>query len=329
MEKSFKRLQRCNSRPVRKRRWAISRAALAALALLSFHPDVSAKQNTSAAKSEAERPVGRLENHKDLILKAQNLSLQQDRLQASQVLIRGLQRETRGSQAYKELARALDELTGLFYTERAQAAFATGESLAFSKPREAVDAYEQALKVEDRNLTVLKALARLHLRANECDLADSRVRQAEETNPYSSEVKLLRLQVLSCQKNGTALMSRFAAYEQDLESVKKFSYGLRIKEYLRTKDLKKARALLSEWEAAMPDYPEIYYWKWEISMASDAPDRLAAAKYLQLCQGLSARKRNQYVIDVHLCKGKEAVETFLRENEMKSSYPSGTEGANP
>jgi len=304
-------------------------AALAALVLLWYQPDILAKSNTPTAKAEAERAVGRLENYKDLILKAQNLSLQQDRLQASQVLIRGIQRESRGSQAYKELVRSLDELTGLFYTERAQAAFATGESLAFTKPREAVDAYEQALKFEDRNVTVLKALARLYLRGDECDPADTRVRQAEETNPYSAEVKLLRLQVLSCQKNGKALMSRFATYEQDIESVKKFSYGLRIKELVRTKDLKKARALLSEWETALPDYPEVYYWKWEISKASNSPDRLAAAKYLQLCQGLSPRKRNQYSVDVNLCKEKEAVEAFLRTNDMKSSYSPGTEGANP
>ncbi len=304
-------------------------AVLAALAAFLIHSNVLAKSKTPTVRSENERPIGTLETYKDLIQKARNLSLQQDRLQASQVLIRGLQRETRGSTAYKELARALEELTELFYTERAQSAFSTGESLAFSNSREAIEAYERALKIEDRNVSVLKALARLYLRNNECDLADTRVKQAEEMNPYSAEVKLLRLQVLSCQKGGERLLSRLAAYEQDLEPVKKFCYGLRLKEYMRVSDLKKARAVLTEWESSLPDYPEVFYWKWEISKATGSPDRLAASRYLQLCQSLSPRKRKQYSIDVNLCKGRETVEAFLKENEAKSSYSSGNEGSTP
>lgn len=329
MEKSFKKLLRCNSLPVLKKRRSLTRATFVALAIFSLHTGAIAQSKTPTAKNDNERPVGRLENYKDLIQKAQNLSLQQDRLQASQVLIRGIQRETRGSPAHKELVRALDELTGLFYTERAQSTFATGESLAFSSPREAIDAYEQALKIEDRNLTILKSLARLHLRRDECDLADVRVKQAEEMNPYSAEIKLLRLQVLSCQKNSEALMSRFAAFDQDLDSVKKFSLGLRMYEYMKAGDLKKARAVLAEWESLIPEYPELFYWKWELSKASKSPDRLAASKYLHLCQGLSPRKRKEYSIDVNLCKGKETVEAFLKENEMKSSYSSGDEVTKP
>lgn len=304
------------------------RATIVALVLTLFVQDVDAakkKAPPSSAPAPQSKSGGKLEDYRDLIQKAQNLSLQQDRLQASQVLVRGIQREGRGTQAFKELCRALDELTGLFYTERAQNIFSTGESLVETKPREAIDSFQEALKLEDRNVTVLKALARLHLRMDECDRAEGRVKQAEEVNPYSAEVKLLRLQTLSCQ-GGADVLVWYAANEPDLEPVKKFARGLRIKALLRKSDFKKARAELSEWETQFAEYPEVFFWKWEVSKALKSPDRTVAAKYLQLCQGLTPRKRKAYALDVALCKGRDTVEAFLKESESKGLPVSNTEG---
>ncbi len=340
MEKSFKKSHRCSSHRVRKAPATfLCRAALAALlfsgaAALAAAPN-STKSNTGKKTQAAEAPSTpsseksstQLENHQDLILKAQNLSLQQDRLQASQVLVRGLQRESRHSQAFKELSRALDELTGVFYTEKAQNAFAAAESLAESKPRDAIDSYNEALKIEDRNVTVLKALSRVHLRLDECDRAESRVKLAEDTNPFSGEIKLLRLQVLACQKNFDELASRLQSAEGDLEDLKKFTHAMRVQEHLKTKDVRKARTEIAEWETRMPDYPEIFFWRWEISKIAGSPDRTDAARYLQLCQNLSARKRKSFALDVNLCRGRELAEAFLKESENKATQAIGKEGA--
>ena len=162
------------------------------------------------------------ENYKDLIQKAQNLALQHDRLQSSQVLIRAIQREQKGSQAHKELMRALEDLTTVFYTEKAQGSFAAGNSLLETKPRDAIDSYLEALRLEDGNVAVLKALARVHLSEGECDKADGYVRQAEGLNPFSPEVILLRVQELGCAKNSEALDAKLVAAESDLEPVMKF-----------------------------------------------------------------------------------------------------------
>jgi tetratricopeptide (TPR) repeat protein len=258
------------------------------------------------------------ETYQDLIQKAQNLTLQQDRLQTSQVLIRGIQRENRGSTAYRELVRVLDELTAVFYTEKTQNLFANAESVA-DKPREAIEAYQEALKTDDRNVSILKALARLHLRLDECEKADGRVKQAEEVNPYSAEVRLLRLQTLDCQKNFDMLSTRLGAHDADLEPVEKYTRGMQMLDLLRHKELKKAKALLVTWETQSPDYPEVFFWKWQLSKEGTIDkttiDRSAAAKYSQLCQNLTARKRKSFSLDVDLCKGKEAADVFLKEKE--------------
>lgn len=267
------------------------------------------------------------ETYRDLIQKAQNLTLQQDRLQTSQILIRGIQRENRGSQAYRELVRALDNLTGVFYTEKAQNLFAHAESVADTKSREAIEPFQEAIKAEDRNVTVLKAVARLHLRLEECDKADIRVKQAEEVNPYSAEIRLLRLQTFACQKNYEMLATRLAAHDTDLDPVEAYARGLHLLDLVTRKELKKAKTLIATWESQSPDYPEVYYWKWQLSKEIGVADRLPAMRYSELCQSLTTRKRKIFSLDVDLCKGKAVVDSFLKEKESHGSG-STTEDAN-
>ena len=267
---------------------------------------------------------GSTETYHDLITKAQNLTLQRDRLQTSQVLIRGLQRESRNSSAYRELSRALEDLTSVFYTEKAQGLFATGESQMESKPHDAVDQFQEALRIEDGNVTILKAIARTNLRLAECSKADSAVKSAEAINPFSSEVKLLRLQVLECQKSYDLLTARLLARDPDLEPVEKFIRGLQMADLIRQKEIKRAKALLASWETQMPDYPEVYFWKWQFAKETGEPERSAALKYAQLCQNLTPRRRKNYILDVDLCKGKEAVDVYLHDTGLPASKPSST-----
>ncbi len=68
----------------------------------------------SVAIAVTPAPAKKVEGYKDLISKARHLTFQRDRLQATQVLIRGIQREPKNTNAHKELLAALDELSGVF-----------------------------------------------------------------------------------------------------------------------------------------------------------------------------------------------------------------------
>lgn len=283
-----------------------------------------AKALSNSKKSE-KLTGSSLETYRDLIAKAQNLTLQRDRLQTSQVLIRGIQSETRSSTGYKELLKALNELTSVFYTEKAQTLYATGESLSDTKPREALDHFQEALRAEDGNLSILKAMARIHLRLGECDKADKAVGSSEAVNPFSAEVLLLRLQTLDCQKNFAALNQRLTSLSPELEPLERYWRGLQIKEHIRQKDFKKAKQVLAAWEAQSMEYPEVHYWKWELARKSGASDRAAALRYVRLCQDMTPRKRKVHSVDVGLCSSQAAVDAYLRENEHQSFAPAGGE----
>lgn len=264
-----------------------------------------------ASKTGAAKP-GQTETYQNIIEKAQNLSLQRDRLQASQILSRAIAREAKTSAGYRELTRALDDLTSAFYTERAQSVFVSAEANLPLKPREAIEGFTEALRLEDGNLTVLKALARTHLTLGECDKADVFVKSAESLDVYSPEVQLLRLQTLDCSKSAL-LTEKLFPLDSSLKPVEAYVRGMQLRDLIRREEAGKAKAMLAEWAAAAPDYPEVYFWKWTLSQANEKPDRAAAQRYVQLCQNLTPRKRKSYNLDVDLCKGKEAAETFLKE----------------
>lgn len=308
---------------------AVFIAAFSSTFLMGAPDGVQAKTNSKAAPNPAikqEKPEARLETYKDLITKAQNLTLQRDRLQTSQVLIRGIQREAKGTQAYKELIKALDDLTSIFYTEKAHTLFALGESMYESRPKEALEPLQEALRIEDGNTSLLKSIARVHLSNGDCDKAEGAVRSAENVNPYSPEIRLLRLQTLDCQKSYDVVAMKLIGHESELEGFEKFSRGLQMKEWIRRKDFKKARTLLANWEAQSPEYPEVHYWKWRLAEATGARDRGAAVRYTQLCQNMTPRKRKSFNSDVDLCKGKESADSFLKESGFRPSAPTGGQG---
>ncbi len=279
---------------------------------------VSALAKTSVRKDKpSDSSSSTTETFHDLIEKAQNLSLQKDRLQASQILVRAINHEAKSSLAYRELTKALDELMTAFYTERAQSTFVAAESNLPLKPREAIDGFTEALRLEDGNVTILKTLARTHLVLNECDKAEGFVKSAEILDPFAAEVQLLRLQILSCSKSTSALAEKLFPLDAQLIPMENYVRSMQIRDLIRRTETKRAKALLAQWETSAPDYPEVYFWKWTFSKDEQSqavkPDRVAAQKYVQLCQNLTPRKRKSYNLDVDLCKGKESIDDFLKE----------------
>ena len=314
--KSFKSLHRSNSLLVNSNKY------LAVIFTASF------LVSGSAFAAPATLAKATLETHQDLILKAQNLTLQRDRLQASQILIRGLQREKPASLAYKELLKSLNELSTVFYSEKAQDLYSLAEAAVEARPKEAIDHFQEALRIEDGNVSILSELARAQLSIGDCEKADSTTKSALAINPYSSELKLLSLQNYVCAKNFAPLLTRLTSDEDGLEStseslVKNLRLGLLLQALLAqpkaSLDLKRIKTTLQTWETVAPDYPEVQLWKWEVSKASGTSDRTAALKYSQLCQNLTARKRKNYSLDINLCKGKEAVDLYLKESGLPAT----------
>ncbi len=271
--------------------------------LIIFAPSILLSQNSWSNQKES---------YKELISKSQNLSLQHDRLQACQVLIRALQKEAKSTPGYLELKASLESLSTLFYTDQAQAIFSQGESLFDTKTKDAIEKYQEALKLEEGNVAILRALARAQLRTDDCRGAESTIKSAETYDSGSAEIYLLKLQSYQCRKDELSLGGAIESRMSEHENVEKYLKVFSVEANFLKKDFKKAKSLLNAWEAQSPDYPEVHFWKWKISSAQGASDKASGQKYLQLCKAMTPRKRKMFNLDVDLCKAIDEVDAKLK-----------------
>ncbi|HEX4922682.1 MAG TPA: hypothetical protein VFV50_01300, partial [Bdellovibrionales bacterium] len=258
------------------------------------------------------------ETYKDLITAAQNLSLQKDRLQATQILTRALQKE-KSLAARKELLTSLGELSEVFYTEKAQHLFELGESLRFDQPALALERYSESLKLEPGNISVLRAMARAQLALGACDRVSETAAQGLELNPYSEELLLLRAQALSClfkTKDSKLVLDKADTKKSPLrfyfEAVKIQNLVFEDKLGMAEEDLKK----LIEQD---PAFPESYYWMGQIKMKQKAEPLEWNQKYVRLCQALTPATRRKYVNEPRLCLERKNVEQQIEQLQTGES----------
>ena len=256
---------------------------------------------------------------REAIEKARALALEKKRERACALLVRAISKEPKASIERRELTKSLDDLSEVFFSEQGQAAWSAAESVIGSKPREAIDSYQSALKIEDENVAALNGLARAHLLVGECDRAVVAIKRSEAINPFSPETRLLRLQALDCDHAYEQFDALLASRDVDLAPVETFLKTLQAKELLRKRDFKRAKTLVAQWEQAAPDYPEVYFWRWKLADAAEQTDRTAAIRYAQSCRNLSPRRRKAFRLDFELCKGLDVVDAYLKSAGLQPS----------
>lgn len=254
------------------------------------------------------------ETYREIIHKAQALSLQQEREQVSQVLKRAIENET-SKKAEQELLKTLTELTSLFYTEKGQSVFEYGRSLFRSSPQEALQKFQEALKLESNNVSVLSELAKLELYMGKCSDSTATVLKALGLNPYSSDLNLLYAQSLSCsQKNEEALV----VLKKVDQSV--FSFVIFTQIYFAMNEYKQAESHLNLAKVADSKFPETYYWEMQIRKKNGLDISEQAQAYVKLCKAMSLKDIIRYHSEPRTClesKNIEAEFKNLVESENK------------
>lgn len=265
------------------------------------------------------------------IEKARELVMSGERMKALRLLRdahREASKEINGKSNKKrqrEIAKAWEEIGFLFLSDRGQSQFSLAESVWFLRPKEAADILGAIGKSENGNVAIALLGGRSALRARDCALAQSFSEQADAGLPMHPEVRLLKLQVQDCINgtNAAAPALKTAAAGEGAEGaatpVIESAYRLLVvRDAVRRKDLRSARAALTAWETQATDDPEMWYWKWMLS-APEGRDHSAARRYLRICAELTPRKRKNYFVHPELCSQTETVESELKASEKKGS----------
>ena len=242
------------------------------------------------------------ESYKDIIQKAQNLTLQQDRLQASQVLVRVIKSETYNKKAQEELKKTLNDISTIFYTEKTQKLYEYAKSLLRESPQESLDKITEALKAEPNNILSLLWSARLSLFLGKCEDANLSTTKALEINPFYPQLQLADLQVKACLQNSEQ-MNKAASEYKHLETTYPLYYHMALaQKFFVQKQYPQATYHIDRAKQIDKEFPEIYFWESQILEKQELPIIDAASRYVRSCKTITKADYFKYDLEPRLCQ---------------------------
>jgi hypothetical protein len=273
-------------------------AFLSAAFFFFMGPSLAALQESRSKKTETS---------KDIIEKAYNLSLQKDRSQAVNILVGAIKQENLRNGNVTELVKALQQVSYLFYSDRAQQNFELALSLRRTDLNQAQQKTTEALRVEPDNLSLFNEMQRMLMIKGDCAAVFENVTRERQQNPFDESLGLIQAQAQACLARWDGYLKTRDGFELKKSVQIKFWTSLEIEYALATKNLPKAREQLVILQKLDSKYPEVDYWQWRVVIG---PEKAAAAqKYLKECKNISAILYRQYMTDVNLCRRVTDVET--------------------
>lgn len=247
------------------------------------------------------------ETFKDIILKSKNLTLQNDRMQALNVLSTSITKETPKSVAQLELKKTLREISSLFLSDRAQQLYELAISMKRADPQAAMSQLLDAQRLEPDNFLIMTEIVRLQIIKGDCGAAKKELGKYGKFKTVSEELLLVNLQAAICLGEQKSIDEN-KAFIGGVKSTELQLYWKAIDLELAGVDIKKMNQLVEELAKIDSHYPELEFWRWKLDVLNKKQTSIAGDKYLLLCKNLSSSKFRQYMMDPNLCKRVKDVE---------------------
>lgn len=261
---------------------------------------------------------------------ARELAKRKQRISAAKKILVLLETESGlsgSAKGFKEALEHLEILTSQFFSEEAIKQYEMGEALIYSDPKEAITNLRLALRSEASNTVILAALSRAYYRRQNCPLALQYSARAFDLNPYSPEIIYVRARAMECSYGTKTAMNFLASLKTKAMERMSKSESLPLKvlnlefemalgeERVSSRDggfQKDFESLIK----ADPQYPEIYFFRWMLTVENDASEKQVwAKKYLDKCQDRSLRLLRKYKMDTKLCSRVDLVRVDLASQE--------------
>jgi hypothetical protein len=271
------------------------------IAPVVFGPTALAATNPAVAANNSAEPW------QTPIQDAQKSIVAKNRKAAADRLLHAIREEKFPARGKAKLMESLQALSEVFFTDQGQRLYETGQSLAFENPETATARFHDALQIEDNNVMILLAMARLQLARKDCTAADQSLTSAAAINPFDDTSRFLRAKVLLCSHKP---MEALVLLKQDLgdDPVKNVTMASALIENGAAKD---ANSLLQKAAGKDALYPEVHYWIWKTTIDEDVAEE-QGQKYVALCKNLNLRTRRKYMNEPRLCAQTQEVEDALK-----------------
>lgn len=261
-------------------------------------------------------PAGaaKTESDQELIERAYNLSLQKDRTQAVSLLVTAAKKENnKKTGPPKELLVALQEVSGVFYSDKAQQLYELALSLKSSDPNLAVQKLNEAARQEPENQQITLEQVRLQVGTGDCDGALRQAKKWTDRNPFSEELRLVAAQAALCLGQSNEYLQIKAQGDFKKSGLEIFWQALELEQADRAGLFAKGREQAQALAKSDAVFPETYYWLWKFEHGLKLSDERSGLKYLAACKSLSSRSARQYQAEPRLCRRTAEVEQGMKK----------------
>jgi len=282
---------------------SVKRAALIGAALFFFKATLAVS---------AESKLKKAETSKDIIEKAYNLSLQKDRSQAINILVSAIKQENARNGNTQELKKALQQVSYLFYSDRAQQAYELALSLRRTDLGQALQKMNEAIRMEADNLTLFNEMQRMILIKGDCSAALESITKERVQDSFDENLILLQAQAQACLNQWEEFKKTRDLFDTKKSNQAKYWQALEIEYAFYEKSPGRAKEMILGLQKLDEKYPELNYWQWRVASSVEKP--AFAQKYLKECKNMSATLYRQYMTDVNLCRRVAEVETAAKNS---------------
>lgn len=284
--------------------FSLRAAAFAAVLFISAFPQTGLAQGKPKAKT-----TQKTETFRDIIEKAQLLSLQKDRQQAVMILEMALKKEGPRSVGAAEIKKQIIELSRIFISDKTQGLFELGMSFLPKDINQANQKITEALRLEPDNVQLLLTQMRLSLNKRDCSQAAGifKKQNLKRLTPIDPELDLMQTQIAFCQKSMVELQAFFVG-DYKKNPFLKYWYNMEIQRCIEERNFSRAKDLIVESQKMDSNYAEVFFLDWKLNQQAENKNVPAGQKYLLMCKSVSPQEFRSYFIDPTYCSNTQEVE---------------------
>lgn len=245
------------------------------------------------------------------IEQAQSLAVKKNRREATAVLNKAIIAAAPPLRGRSKLIEAELSIAKVFFTDKGQRLYESGQSTMYDTPDTALNQYKEALTFEDNNILILDNIARVQLAKQDCNGAQATLQKVFALYPFASEPAILNLRALICLRN-------FEVFREKLKTLPALEKGqefyvqvLVAQDLLQQKMWRKASDILQKVSEEDPKYPETYYFLTKAGLELGHDVEGWAAKYISLCKGVTLRERKHYSLEPQLCSATKEIDDVM------------------
>ena len=252
----------------------------------------------------------------DVEKQAEQLLIEGKRKEATSLLLKSID-ESASKEETNKLKSKLKQITRYFLSEEAQKKYHYGLSYSKKDPPAALDSFEDAVKLEPGNLSLLQRKSEVELLLGLCDQALKTATSALSYNPYDKAAQVRKGQALICGRKFDDI-SDWLIEARTKAVPNEYLLVLEAQTHFFKGEYGKSLAIVGEVEKISKDFPEAYYWKAKILKQTNSPFKKALEAYVTLCETQGDKLQKLYSYEPRICSELETASKELQALESET-----------